>query len=76
MKRYFTVVGSGGFPFDMLARCECWPASSIEATKITLACPTQAPEQKIVLATQKETSGHDAGLWQAAKWPIVRGSST
>jgi hypothetical protein len=67
--RYFTVRGSGNFPFQLLSRDECFPASLTEADKIALACPTVAPEQSITLATARGTFTPSA--WKEARWPII-----
>lgn len=69
--KYFSVRGSGSFPFDMLVLSRAWPASDSDAEKITLACPTVAPEQVIHFATQHDISGLIMGLWREKKWPIT-----
>jgi hypothetical protein len=48
---YFAVKGSGNFPFHLLWLDSCFPATSEDAEKIVMACPTQAAEQLIVLKT-------------------------
>lgn len=70
-RKYFTVRGSGSFPFKLLSQDECYPATLAEAIKIELACPTVAPEQMIVLATSLEGAPHPQ-LWREAKWPLQR----
>lgn len=70
MSRHFAVRGSGSFPFHLLARDQCWPATEHEAQKIVLACPTVAPPQLIVMATDRTFPSADA--WAQAKWPIQR----
>jgi hypothetical protein len=67
--RYFTVRGSGNFPFNLLSRDECFPANTAEAERISLACPTVAPEQSITLATARGTFTPTA--WKEARWPVI-----
>lgn len=69
--RYFTVTGRGNFPFKLLSRDECFPASLLEADKIALACPTVASEQSITFATGLVGAPHGS-LWAEAKWPVQR----
>jgi len=64
---YFSVTGSGDFPFVLLAICQAWPVDADEARKISLACPTVAPEQTISLASRSEPN---ANIWKVSKWPI------
>jgi hypothetical protein len=68
-RRYFQVKGNGSFPFRLLSQDECYPASTLEAEKITLACPTVASEQAIMMCTTMEGSPHHS-LWKQAKWPV------
>lgn len=67
---FFTVKGSGNFPVSLLCLSECWPANLKEAEKMSYALPTQAREQRIVLATHTQLSSEVRGLWIQAKWPI------
>lgn len=68
-RKYFMVKGSGSFPFHLLSRDECFPANVLEAEKITLSCPTVAPEQQVMLCTQMDGAPRGV-LWREAKWPI------
>lgn len=68
----FTVRGRGGFPFGLLYQCEAWPATRSDGENIVFACPTQAPEVTLTLATRKEPSGLDREMWSLEKWPILR----
>lgn len=65
--RRFIVTGKGNFPFVMLSRDTCYPASEAEAQKIYDACPTVAPEQSICLITL----GREPNFkhWRELKWP-------
>lgn len=66
----FRVTGSGGFPFQLLYQSEAWPATREDGAKITYACPTQAPQMAITLATRKEPSGIDREMWSLEGWPV------
>lgn len=68
-RKYFAVKGKGNFPFKMLSRDECYPASVTEGEKIALACPTVAPEQQITLCTTMDGAPHHS-LWREAGWPV------
>lgn len=68
-RKYFAVKGCGSFPFALLSRDECFPANVMEAEKITLACPTVAPEQQITLCTTTDGAPRSQ-LWRDARWPI------
>lgn len=69
--RYFTVKGSGNFPFEMLSRSEAFPASTSEGEKIRRACPTVTDTAiEITLATEKGMIQDRA--WAQAKWPIQK----
>jgi hypothetical protein len=70
---WFTVVGKGNFPFAMLHLSQCWPSNAENAEKITLACPTVAPEQRINLASHKKPTTTDYQLWSTKNWPIAGG---
>ena len=67
----FKVTGSGSFPFEMLTLSECFPATLVDAEKITLSCPTVASEQRITMATYREPSSTEIREWGAKKWPIT-----
>jgi hypothetical protein len=68
--RYFTVRGSGNFPFELLSRDQCFPANVVEADAIRMACPTVADERTITLATAR-MDGPTTVLWQQARWPVI-----
>lgn len=65
--KFFTVKGNGSFPFKLLHVDKCYPASEVDAERITFACATVAPEQRIALASTREPS---YALWREAKWPV------
>jgi len=67
--RYFTVRGSGNFPFEMLARTESFPASIVEANKIRMSCPMVADEREVTLA-QLPGTVRLGTEWAEARWPI------
>lgn len=66
---FFRVTGCGSFPFGLLAACKAWPHDGHEANKISLACPTVAPEQSIWLESHVSPN---IKLWVNAKWPITQ----
>jgi hypothetical protein len=66
--RYY-VRGAGKFPFAMLWADQAWPASADDAEKITLACPTVAPEQIIGVASHAHPNTQK---WKACGWPVHR----
>lgn len=70
---WFSVEGSGDFPFRLLFESKCWPVDEREAHKIALACPTVAPKQTINFASYKKPSRLDYDSWLAEKWPIMGG---
>jgi len=67
---YFMVEGSGNFPFDCLRAAQAWPATSEDVERLVLACPTQAPPQRIMFATHKAREGIYPNLWREKKWPV------
>ena len=69
--RYFTVKGSGNFPFEMLCSNQCYPANIVEADKIRMSCPTVADERSIVFACDAMEPVRVAA-WAAVKWPVVQ----
>lgn len=72
MRRYwFEVAGSGNFPFGMLAMCQCWPMNEEMCNRISLACPTVAPEQKIIFVTDRPFAHAEYECWRLSKWPII-----
>lgn len=71
MRRYwFRVSGNGNFPFIMLTRSQAWPLTIMDAQKVYMAAPTQAPEQHIVLCSDKPLENIDYVEWSGNKWPI------
>jgi hypothetical protein len=73
VRRYwFSVRGAGDFPFRMLSVCNCWPATNNDAHNIALACPTVAPEQTIILASDKKLESKEIKLWNETKWQLIR----
>jgi hypothetical protein len=64
-RRYFTAIGTGSFPLDMLRYDECWIASEPD---------TQSKDRghrSVVLATD---SPHvpTAGRWQSFGWSVSK----
>jgi hypothetical protein len=70
--RIFRVRGTGSFPFEMLHKAQCFPASLADAEKIALSCPTVAPEQTIALASSSSKGLFSLAEWEAHKWRVVR----
>lgn len=69
--RYFTVRGSGNFPFVLLSQDECFPANILQAEFVQLSCPTIADERTIVLASARGAGVPNHAAWKLAKWPVV-----
>lgn len=67
---FFAARGKGSFPFELLWRCECWPATLEDSYKINYACPTQAPELTIAFGTHNHLSGNVLELWRGKNWPV------
>lgn len=68
--RYFTVRGSGNFPFELLSRDECFPANVLQADALRMSCPTIADEREIIMASaRRESPTHSA--WKVAKWTVI-----
>lgn len=65
----FIVAGNGAFPFNMLFRNRCWPATLHDAELMELACPTQAPRQAIRFQSYQIPLG---AMWTEYKWPVQR----
>lgn len=68
---HFVVQGSGNFPVSLLALGECWPSSLIDAEKLSYALPTQAPECRFSLSSNRDPK-YLRMQWELAKWPIQR----
>lgn len=71
MPRFFTVIGKGNFPFEMLAADRCFPATEGDARKIMLSAPTVAPEQSICLCSTLIVDPR-AARWREFNWPVTR----
>jgi hypothetical protein len=70
----FAVEGAGEFPYDLLRRDQCWPATPADANSLALHPASGDPEASrtryVRLETAADASPHRA-LWRARGWPVI-----
>lgn len=71
--KYFTVKGKTAFPFKLLTKNECWPASESDADQLWSGCAMQHPECVVTLVTH--CGKVYAPDWAQAGWPVESVSS-
>lgn len=70
---YFTVVGRGAFPLDMLRYDACWPARGEDVTAILASAksgrtPCMQEQRTVRLATDKQPVSE--GRWFSFGWTV------
>lgn len=74
--RYFTVTGSGDFPFDMLRYDECWPYQSEDAVSVgstpQISGGAHFKRRSVRLMTNNPHAP-TAGRWSSFTWKAEPG---
>ena len=72
--RSFAVEGSGDFPFELLRRERCWPASAEDAVSLGIRLadgdPDAARTRHITLETASSYSPNRA-RWRSRGWRVI-----
>jgi hypothetical protein len=70
----FAVEGVGEFPFDLLRRDQCWPATPDDARSMALHPASGDPDALRTRYVRLETAAMRSpsrGRWRARGWPVI-----
>lgn len=68
----FTVQGEPMFPFDMLRRDQCYPATAQDVTEMIRAIPVGYDGPVTVHRIQMYSAKHpNAAKWQSYGWDVI-----
>lgn len=73
-RTFFTVIGSGAFPADMLRYDECYPNSGRDVEAIMMDCvdkSSQVTRRKVQLVSHRRTSPTEA-RWRSFGWDVIK----